>query len=113
MHSLDFFLENTEESLKPGPLFQTQMILNAPEINFKPSLDKEAGDGFYDLIDELLGDVFQMSAQVKRVAAHLGTEHCQEQPLLLCLEIMNPINCKLQEAYFYLQTHLIASVFKS
>ncbi|KAM7123899.1 LOW QUALITY PROTEIN: dynein axonemal heavy chain 11 [Ciconia maguari] len=74
MGSLDFFLDNTEE-LKPAPLFQAQMILNGTEIQFKPSLDKEAGDGFYDLVD-LLGDVF-MSAQVKRVAAHLGSEHYQ------------------------------------
>ncbi|KAM6276202.1 LOW QUALITY PROTEIN: dynein axonemal heavy chain 11 [Spheniscus humboldti] len=77
MHSLDFFLENTEKSLKPAPLFQAQMTFNGTEIQFKPSLDKEAGDGFYDLVDELLGDVFRMSAQVKRVAAHLGSEHYQ------------------------------------
>ncbi|KAM9302491.1 LOW QUALITY PROTEIN: dynein axonemal heavy chain 11 [Morus bassanus] len=76
MHSLDFFLENTEESLKPTPLFQAQRVLNGTEIQFKPSL-KEAGDGFYDLVDELLGDVFQVSAQVKRVAIHLGSEHYQ------------------------------------
>ncbi|KAM6210848.1 LOW QUALITY PROTEIN: dynein axonemal heavy chain 11 [Sarcoramphus papa] len=92
MCSSDFFLENTEESLKPALLFQAQMILNGPEIQFKPSLDKEASDGFYDLVDELLGDVIQMSAQVKSVAAHLGSEHYQLQLLLLCLEIMNPIN---------------------
>ncbi|KAM6104169.1 LOW QUALITY PROTEIN: dynein axonemal heavy chain 11 [Theristicus caerulescens] len=76
MHTLDFFLENTEGSLKPAPLFQA-MILNGTEIQFKPSLGKEAGDGFYDLVDELLGNVFQISAQVKRVAAHLGSEHYQ------------------------------------
>lgn len=49
MQSSDFFLENTEESLKPAPVFQAQMILNATEIQFKSSLDKKAGDGFYDL----------------------------------------------------------------
>lgn len=90
MHSLDFFLENTEKSLKPAPLFQAQITFKGTEIQFKPSLDKEAGDGFYDLVDELLGDVLGMSAQVKRVAAHLGSEHYQVQLLLLCLEIMNP-----------------------
>ncbi|KAM6142342.1 LOW QUALITY PROTEIN: dynein axonemal heavy chain 11 [Phoenicopterus ruber ruber] len=51
MSSLDFFLENTEESLKPALLFQAQMILDGTEIQFKPSLDEEAGDGFCDLID--------------------------------------------------------------
>uniref|UniRef100_A0A8C4YFM3 Dynein axonemal heavy chain 11 n=1 Tax=Gopherus evgoodei TaxID=1825980 RepID=A0A8C4YFM3_9SAUR len=77
MHNLDFFLENTEKGLKPAPLFQAQMILSAPEIEFKPSLDKEAGDGFYDLVEELLSNVFKMSAQVKRVAAHLEVENYQ------------------------------------
>uniref|UniRef100_A0A670JQ67 Dynein axonemal heavy chain 11 n=1 Tax=Podarcis muralis TaxID=64176 RepID=A0A670JQ67_PODMU len=77
MHNLNFFLENTEKTLKPAPLFQLQMILSVPEIEFKPSLDKEAADGFYDLIDELLSNVFKISAQVKRVAKHLGIQHYQ------------------------------------
>ncbi|XP_039379207.1 dynein heavy chain 11, axonemal isoform X1 [Mauremys reevesii] len=77
MHNLDFFLENTEKGLKPAPFFQAQMILSALEIEFKPSLDKEAGDGFYDLVEELLSNVFKMSAQVKRVAAHLEVENYQ------------------------------------
>ncbi|XP_030057583.1 dynein axonemal heavy chain 11 [Microcaecilia unicolor] len=75
--SLDFFLENTERSLKPAPLFEAQMILSASEIIFKPSLDKETGDGFYDLVEELLGNIFKMSAQVKRVAVHLEAENYQ------------------------------------
>ncbi|XP_054847065.1 dynein axonemal heavy chain 11 [Eublepharis macularius] len=77
MHNLNFFLENTETSLKTLLLFQVQMTLNAPYITFKPSLDKEAGDGFYDLIDELLSNIFKMSGQVKRVATHLGMQHYQ------------------------------------
>ncbi|EMP26627.1 Dynein heavy chain 11, axonemal [Chelonia mydas] len=77
MHNLDFFLKNTEKGLKPAPFFQAQMILSASEIEFKPSLDKEAGDGFYDLVEELLSNVFKMSAQVKRVAAHLEVENYQ------------------------------------
>uniref|UniRef100_A0A7M4FBW4 Dynein axonemal heavy chain 11 n=1 Tax=Crocodylus porosus TaxID=8502 RepID=A0A7M4FBW4_CROPO len=77
MHNLDYFLENTEKNRKPVPLFQAQIILNGPEIGFKPSLDRDAGDSFYDLIDELLGSIFKISAQVKRVAAHLEAEHYQ------------------------------------
>ncbi|XP_029444925.1 dynein heavy chain 11, axonemal [Rhinatrema bivittatum] len=75
--SLDFFLENTDKSLRPAPLFEAQMILSALEIIFKPSLDKETGDGFYDLVEELLSDIFKMSAQVKRVAVHLEAENYQ------------------------------------
>ncbi|KAH0627401.1 hypothetical protein JD844_003041 [Phrynosoma platyrhinos] len=77
MYNLNFFLENTEEILKPAPLFQVQMILSTLEIEFKPSLDKEAGDGFYDLIDELLSNIFRISAEVTRVAAHLEMQHYQ------------------------------------
>ncbi|XP_062979874.1 dynein axonemal heavy chain 11 [Elgaria multicarinata webbii] len=77
MHNLNFFLENTEKLLKPAPLFQVQMTLSTLEIEFQPSLDKEAGDGFYDLIDELLSDIFKISAQVKRVATHLEIQHYQ------------------------------------
>nr|XP_056713421.1 dynein axonemal heavy chain 11 [Euleptes europaea] len=77
VHNLNFFLENTETSLKTLPLFQVQMTLSTIDIAFKPSLDKEAGDGFYDLIDELLSNIFKMSGQVKRVATHLGVQHYQ------------------------------------
>uniref|UniRef100_A0A8D2LWB0 Dynein axonemal heavy chain 11 n=1 Tax=Varanus komodoensis TaxID=61221 RepID=A0A8D2LWB0_VARKO len=77
MNNLNYFLENTEAVLKPAPLFQVGMMLSAPEIEFKPSLDKEAGDGFYDLVDEILSNIFKMSAQVKRVATHLEIQHYQ------------------------------------
>ncbi|XP_051791984.1 LOW QUALITY PROTEIN: dynein axonemal heavy chain 11 [Erpetoichthys calabaricus] len=75
--SLDFFIENTDDFLRLSPLFEAQMSLNAPEIIFKPSLDKEAGDGFYDVIEELLSDIYKMSAQMERLADHLGVSTYQ------------------------------------
>ncbi|XP_019507533.1 PREDICTED: dynein heavy chain 11, axonemal [Hipposideros armiger] len=77
MHDLDFFLMNTEKRLKPAPFFQAQMILMPPEILFKPSLEREAGDGFYDLVEEMLCSSFRMSAQMKRVATHLEIPNYQ------------------------------------
>ncbi|XP_043921477.1 dynein axonemal heavy chain 11 [Protopterus annectens] len=77
MHSLDFFLENTDPFLNPLPLFEVQMLLSAPEIVFKPSVDKEVSDGFFDLVEELVNDIFRVSAQVKRVAAHIEMEDYQ------------------------------------
>ncbi|XP_034877289.1 dynein heavy chain 11, axonemal [Mirounga leonina] len=71
MHDLDFFLMNTEEQRTPVPFFQAQMILMPPEILFKPSLEREAGHGFYDLVEEMLGSSCRMSAQMERVASHL------------------------------------------
>ncbi|XP_039718441.1 dynein axonemal heavy chain 11 isoform X2 [Pteropus medius] len=77
MHDLDFFLMNTEKQLKPAPFFQAQMILMPPEILFKPSLEREAGDGFYDLVEEMLCNSFRMSAQMKRIAVHLEIANYQ------------------------------------
>uniref|UniRef100_A0A8P0S8H0 Dynein axonemal heavy chain 11 n=1 Tax=Canis lupus familiaris TaxID=9615 RepID=A0A8P0S8H0_CANLF len=77
MHDLDFFLMNTEKQLKPVPFFQAQMILMPPDILFKPSLEREAGDGFYDLVEEMLCSSCRMSAQMKRVAAHLEIANYQ------------------------------------
>ncbi|XP_006880447.1 PREDICTED: dynein heavy chain 11, axonemal [Elephantulus edwardii] len=77
MHDLDFFLTNTVNQLKPAPFFQVQMILMPPEIVFKPSLEREAGDGFYDLVEEMLCSSFRMSAQMQRVASHLEIANYQ------------------------------------
>lgn len=71
LHDLDFFLRNTEKQLKPAPFFQAQMLLMPPEIVFKPPLEREAGDGFYNLVEAMLCGSFKVSAQMGRVAAHL------------------------------------------
>ncbi|MEJ1283888.1 hypothetical protein NN561_014866 [Cricetulus griseus] len=77
LHDLDFFLMNTERQLKPAPFFQVQMLLMPPEIVFKPPLERDAGDGFYDLVEEMLCGSFRMSAQMERVAAHLDITNYQ------------------------------------
>lgn len=77
LHSMEFFIQNTDEKLKPAPLFEAQMSLSGNEIVFKPSLQKEDGDGLYDLMEELLGDIFKMSGQVKRIAKHFGVDNYQ------------------------------------
>ncbi|XP_044534788.1 dynein axonemal heavy chain 11 [Gracilinanus agilis] len=77
MHDLEFFLVNTEKCLKSAPFFQAQMILMAPEIIFKPPLEREAGDGLYDLVEEILCNIFRMSSQMKRVALHLDIPNYQ------------------------------------
>uniref|UniRef100_UPI00398EA260 dynein axonemal heavy chain 11-like isoform X1 n=2 Tax=Pristiophorus japonicus TaxID=55135 RepID=UPI00398EA260 len=75
--SLEFFFESTEAVLKPSPLFMSQMILIIPEIVFKPSLDKDVADGFDDLVEELISDIYQMAAQVKRIADHFEMDNYQ------------------------------------
>ncbi|PKU38686.1 dynein heavy chain axonemal [Limosa lapponica baueri] len=76
-HVLRVLFQEHRRQFEASSTFQAQMILSGTEIQFKPSPDKEAGDGFCELVHELLGDVFQMSAQVERVAAHLGSEYYQ------------------------------------
>uniref|UniRef100_A0A8C5QHE5 Dynein axonemal heavy chain 11 n=1 Tax=Leptobrachium leishanense TaxID=445787 RepID=A0A8C5QHE5_9ANUR len=77
LHSLQFFTENTDETFKPAPLLEAQMLLRTNDIYFKPSLQKDDGDGLYDLVEELLGDLFRMSGQVKRIARHYQTNNYQ------------------------------------
>ncbi|XP_030637015.1 dynein heavy chain 11, axonemal [Chanos chanos] len=76
-HSLEFFLENMENSVCQAPLFEAQMVLSGSEITFRPSLDRDAGESLYELLEGLLGDIFKMSAQVKRVAPHVNMEDYQ------------------------------------
>lgn len=76
-YSLEFFVNNIEKSARQAPLLEAQMVLSASEIVFRPSLDIDAGDGLYKLINGLLQDVFNMSTQIKRVAPHLDMKDYQ------------------------------------
>ena len=46
--------------------------LQAPEMVFIPSLDFNVPDGFYDLVDGLVGDIYKQASLIKRLAAHSG-----------------------------------------
>uniref|UniRef100_A0A8B9HT19 Dynein, axonemal, heavy chain 11 n=1 Tax=Astyanax mexicanus TaxID=7994 RepID=A0A8B9HT19_ASTMX len=77
-HSLQFFVDNMEESVRSAPLLEVQMELGGAEMVFRPSLDAHAGDSFYELVEGLLADVFKMSAQIRRVASHLDMQDYQD-----------------------------------
>ncbi|XP_076826869.1 dynein axonemal heavy chain 11 [Brachyhypopomus gauderio] len=77
-HSLEFFVNNMERSVKQAPILEAQMLLSGSEIVFRPSLDNDAGDGLYEMVEGLLGDVFKLSAQVSRVASHLDLKDYQD-----------------------------------
>ena len=53
------------------------IVVQAPEMLFRPSLDAGVPDGFYDLIDGLVGDVYKQASKIQRLAAHSGQEHYQ------------------------------------
>ena len=46
------------------------ILLQAPEMVFQPSMEQEANDGFYALVESLLDDVFKFASLVPRVAKH-------------------------------------------
>ncbi|KAL6475225.1 hypothetical protein MHYP_G00162650 [Metynnis hypsauchen] len=75
--SLKFFLDSTDQ--KPGlaPLFEAQLDLQVPELVFHPSLEFGASDGFYDLVESLINDVYRISSLVPRLAEHSSFPHYQ------------------------------------
>ncbi|XP_051721899.1 dynein axonemal heavy chain 11 [Ctenopharyngodon idella] len=109
-NSLEYFIENMEGSVRQAPLFESHMLLMGSEIKFKPSLDRDGGDGLYELVEELLGDVFKMSAQVKRVAPHLNLEDYQPDVedmidlLDLRQEVMERVDEVMKKALQYQDT---------
>lgn len=77
-HSLQFFADNMESWPNQAPLFETRLVLSSSSgMIFQPSLERDAGDGLYELVEGLLADIFKTSVHVKRVAADLDTESYQ------------------------------------
>ncbi|XP_030250577.1 dynein heavy chain 11, axonemal isoform X3 [Sparus aurata] len=77
-HSLQFFMDNMESWPNQKPLFEAQLMLSSSGMVFLPSLEQDAGDGLYELIEGLIRDVFKTSVNINRVAAHLGMDSFQE-----------------------------------
>ncbi|XP_074510014.1 dynein axonemal heavy chain 11 [Sebastes fasciatus] len=77
-HSLQFFADNMESWPSQAPLFEAQLMLSSSGMVFLPSLEQDAGDGLYELIEGLVGDIFKTSVNINRVAAHLGMESYQD-----------------------------------
>ncbi|CAB1430531.1 unnamed protein product [Pleuronectes platessa] len=72
-----FFLDNTNQRTGGAPLFETQLSLKVPDMVFSPSLDSGAGDGFFELVESLINDVFRISSLVPRLAQHIPFPHYQ------------------------------------
>nr|XP_019948992.1 PREDICTED: dynein heavy chain 11, axonemal [Paralichthys olivaceus] len=105
--SLQFFVDNMESWPKLAPLFASQLMLSGSELVFLPSLERDAGDGLYELIEGLVGDIFKTSVNINRVAAHLSTETYQDvmddmlDLLHLRHEIMERVESVLKKAMNY------------
>ncbi|XP_062976517.1 dynein axonemal heavy chain 9 [Elgaria multicarinata webbii] len=75
--SLKYLLENTDSKAGLAPLFKVQLDLSVPEMIFRPSLDAGASDGFYDIVEALVNDVYRVSSLVPRLADHSTFPHYQ------------------------------------
>ncbi|XP_042345657.1 dynein axonemal heavy chain 11 [Plectropomus leopardus] len=106
-HSLQFFADNMESWPNQTPLFEAQLKLNSSGMVFLPSLEQDTGDGLYELVEGLVGDIFKTSVNVIRVAAHLCTESYQDvmddvlDLLDLRQEIMKRVENVLKKAINY------------
>ncbi|XP_056142990.1 dynein axonemal heavy chain 11 [Lampris incognitus] len=76
--SLAFFVENMEPWPGQAPLFEAQLLLSDSAMMFEPSMDRDAADGFYELVEGLVADMFKISTNVNRLAAHLNMESYQD-----------------------------------
>ncbi|NWQ82098.1 DYH9 protein, partial [Columbina picui] len=75
--SLKYLLENTDPKAGLAPLFEVQLDLVLPDLIFQPSLDPGTNDGFYDMVEGLLNDIYRISSLVPRLAEHSGFLHYQ------------------------------------
>uniref|UniRef100_A0A669PYI5 Dynein axonemal heavy chain 9 n=1 Tax=Phasianus colchicus TaxID=9054 RepID=A0A669PYI5_PHACC len=73
--SLKYLLENTE-TLNPQASVQLDLVI--PDLVFRPSLDPGTNDGFYDMMESLLNDIYRISSLVPRLARHSGFPHYQD-----------------------------------
>ncbi|XP_076016721.1 dynein axonemal heavy chain 11 [Genypterus blacodes] len=106
-NSLQFFVENMEAGSCQAPLFEAHLLLNGSVLTFVPSVERDAGDGAYELIEGLVGDVFKTSVNINRVATHLSSESYQDvmddmlDLLDLRQEIMDHVENVLKKAQRY------------
>jgi dynein heavy chain len=78
--SLQYIIDNTDKD-KAGmpPLLEAKLELQAPEMVFNPSLDQEATNSFMSLIEDILGDMFNVASLVPRVAKHKEVDNYQSE----------------------------------
>ena len=75
--SLQYLIENTDPALRIAPLFEVQLVLDANEMTFEPSLDISHQGNFYDIIDKMVGDITKMASYIPRVAKHKQMDNYQ------------------------------------
>ena len=69
--AIETSMEYMQQNMSGGvaPFFAAELELQAPDTSFIPSLLENASNGFYDLIDGLLEEIYEMASLVSRVTA--------------------------------------------
>lgn len=75
--SLNYLLDNTDLKHNSTSLFEAKLELQQPELVFIPSLDFGVSDGYYDLVESIVNDVYKMASLVKRLADHNESDNYQ------------------------------------
>jgi dynein heavy chain len=74
--SLVYFLRETDYvKSNPDPLFEAQLQLKPSEMVFTPSMNYGDTDGFYELVEVLVSNVYKQGSLVARVAKHIGENY--------------------------------------
>ena len=73
--SLSYMLKETDHGKhNPDPLFEANLHLKS-EMVYTPSMNYGDSDGFYELIEGLVSNIYNQASLVKRIASHLEHEH--------------------------------------
>ena len=74
--TLKYFLVETEfVKGNPEPFYEAQLQLNDDDLNFVPSMTVGTSDGFYEMIEGLIKNVYFQGALIPRIAPHLKQEN--------------------------------------
>lgn len=68
---------SADQRVPVAPLFEAKLDLKVPNMAFSPSLELGGGDGFFELVESLVNDVFRISSLVPRLAQHRPSLHYQ------------------------------------
>ncbi|VEL06847.1 unnamed protein product [Protopolystoma xenopodis] len=75
--SLKYILAETEDKQTTMALFEAQMELQTPEVIFIPSLVYGTTNGFYELVDGLIVDIYKQASLIPRIDANATEESYQ------------------------------------
>ena len=76
--SLGYLVDETDKKKDIKPLFEASIELCEPNIIFKPSLDLDIHNNFYDICLGIIEDILTMGSLVPRVASFTGSHNYLE-----------------------------------